>query len=656
MINVVIQSINRRPGFWPVFVLLLVAVTVPAVGVLWFMNQAMSNQRLAIQQKLENAYRDQLITLRNKLEEDWNNTLRTLQAAGNRAAASSAFANLVSARVVDSIIFRDRSGGVLYPITSYRPVLPVLGENYKWDQAREMEYRDNDPVVAARLYGGLGNVISETAAQALQAQARCLVKAGKTKEAIEILAVKLSKPRYRDAVDGNGRLVVPDSQLHALKLMIKDGVSMNSGKFQRLAERLQERLNDYTEPVIPIAQRLFIAGELQKLFPEVGEIGNLDGEALAGKYFEAEIEENTTGKLLVSPNMENTWRWTSPDYTYTALFTHDSIISRWNDCITDNITLSCVKVDLRYPGRNVSLPTAFTTIPVGHMFPDWVLALYVDDDSALTLAASRQKVVYVVVAILVILAMFVFSLLTARYVRRQMTLTRLKNDFVATVSHELKTPLTSIRVLTDTLLDDDMQVTEQARKYLYLIAKENTRLSRLIDNFLSFSRMERGKSTFDMSEVCLQDVISDALQAAERFISDDCLVELEIDDDLPAVMGDKDALVTLFLNLLENAVKYSRKEKAITVRAFAEDGDVFISVSDNGIGMTKRKMKKIFDPFTQVDSTLSRVVGGAGLGLSIVRFIVNAHKGSISVESKIGQGSLFYGYTTDRYEVSHQDE
>ncbi len=641
MINVVIQGINHRPGFWPVFVLLLVAVTVPAAGVLWFMNQAMSNQRLAIQQKLENAYRDQLVTLRNKLQEDWNNALRTLQSAGNRAEASSAFAKLVSAGVVDSIVFRDQNGEVLYPVTYYRPVSPVLGENYKWNEAQKLEYQENDPAGAARLYGELGNVISETDAQALQAQARCLVKAGKTKEAIEILTVKLSKPRYRDAVDGNGRLVVPDSQLHALKLMIRDGMPATSGVFRRIAERLLERLNDYTEPAIPIAQRLFIAGELQKLFLEAGEIGNLAGEALAGKYLEAEIEENTTGKLLVSPDMENTWRWTSPDYSYTALLTHDSIISRWNDCITDNITLSGVKVDLRYPGRKGSLPTAVTTTPVGHMFPDWVLALYVDDDSALTLAASRQKVVYAFVAILIIVAMFAVSLLTARYVRRQMKLTRLKNDFVATVSHELKTPLTSIRVLTDTLLDDDMQVTEQARKYLYLIAKENTRLSRLIDNFLSFSRMERGKSTFDMSEVRVQDVISDALQAADRFISDDCSVELEVDDDLPMIAGDKDALVTLFINLLENAVKYSRYEKAITVCAFAGDGNVIIAVSDKGIGMTKRKMKKIFDPFTQVDSTLSRIVGGAGLGLSIVRFIVDAHKGSINVESKVGQGSVF---------------
>jgi signal transduction histidine kinase len=116
---------------------------------------------------------------------------------------------------------------------------------------------------------------------------------------------------------------------------------------------------------------------------------------------------------------------------------------------------------------------------------------------------------------------------------------------------------------------------------------------------------------------------------------------VDLPADLPRIRADRDALVTVLLNLLDNAWKYSGDGKAVAIRAFAADGSVSIEVSDNGVGMSRRAMRRIFDRFYQVDQTLSRKAGGCGLGLSIVKFILDAHGGSIDVKSQVRQGSTF---------------
>jgi signal transduction histidine kinase len=127
----------------------------------------------------------------------------------------------------------------------------------------------------------------------------------------------------------------------------------------------------------------------------------------------------------------------------------------------------------------------------------------------------------------------------------------------------------------------------------------------------------------------------------ERFASPEARLEVDLPAGLPPVPADRDALVTVILNLLDNAWKYSGDHKAVLVRAYAADGSVFVEVSDNGVGMSRRVVRRIFDKFYQVDQRLSRKAGGCGLGLSIVKFILDAHGGSIDVKSQPGKGSTF---------------
>ena len=126
-----------------------------------------------------------------------------------------------------------------------------------------------------------------------------------------------------------------------------------------------------------------------------------------------------------------------------------------------------------------------------------------------------------------------------------------------------------------------------------------------------------------------------------KFSKGRCRFEINICEDLPDVLADRDAMVTVLVNLLDNAYKYSYDDKQIGLRVFTEDGQVCFCVSDNGTGMSRRSARKIFNRFYQADRSLSRHTEGCGLGLSIAKFIVDAHKGSISVESKPGKGSTF---------------
>jgi signal transduction histidine kinase len=287
------------------------------------------------------------------------------------------------------------------------------------------------------------------------------------------------------------------------------------------------------------------------------------------------------------------------------------------------------------------------TEPLSPTFPGWQLTLGTTDGSAFDAAADERMAFFLWTGIVVVAITVALALLVARMLREQSRLARLKNDLVATVSHELKTPLASIRLLVDTLLDAEdapgapFGDQARAREYLEMISKENARLSRLIDNFLTFSRMERGKHRFDFQPTDAAAIVDEAVAAvAERFDGEANKLFVEVEGPLP-LEGDVGALSTVIVNLLDNAWKYSDEPRQMRLTARQIADRVVISVADNGIGLSPRAVRKVFDRFFQVDQHLSRSHDGCGLGLSIVKYIVEAHGGEISVASRLGQGSTF---------------
>lgn len=224
----------------------------------------------------------------------------------------------------------------------------------------------------------------------------------------------------------------------------------------------------------------------------------------------------------------------------------------------------------------------------------------------------------------------------------QMSLARMKNNLITTVSHELKTPLASIHLLVDTLIDGKYKDENLVKEYIELIAKENERLSRLIENFLTFSRLEDKHQTFDFRLVDPEKIVRSVYDTIKpRFESGGFSFELIVSQEMPDILFDYDAMVMVLLNLLDNAYNYSDKVRSVALSAYSEDGNICFDVRDQGIGLSPEQRKRILEPFYQVDQTLSRKGKDFGLGLSIVKSIVDVHHGSIEVESEQGKGSTF---------------
>jgi len=543
------------------------------------------------------------------------------------------------------VVVYNRAGQLLYPRDVQPAAATQESEATGWAEARSLEFERRDPVAAAAAYAKIAESGStpNAAARALQARARCLAKAGRTQAAVEVLTQTLGQDRYRRATDAHGRLIALDAMLRALQLM---GDPSNPD-FGRLSERLQKRVVEYGDPALRAGQRRFLMRQLQELLPERPQFPTLAAEDLAAAYLATTPTPPPALRLTIAP-MAGVWHLASTSRTVVAIFREDRLLSEMQSMVEAVVSLPGASLSVRPPAATRSGHAPFRTEPAGRHLPEWELALYLDDPDPFASAAEAQITAYLWTGVLVILAIAILALLLARHVARQVRLTRLKNELIATVSHELKTPLASMRVLADTLLAGRARDEGQAREYVELIAKENARLSRLIDNFLTFSRMERNKQSFEFVDVSVEEITTDAVDAVgERFASHGCRLDVEIAPDLPAITGDQDALVTVLINLLDNAYKYSQDDKHIVLRAYADSGasggggHVCLEVEDNGIGLSRRAGRRVFDRFYQVDQTLSRKVGGCGLGLSIVKFIVDAHGGSVDVRSQPGQGSVF---------------
>jgi len=242
-----------------------------------------------------------------------------------------------------------------------------------------------------------------------------------------------------------------------------------------------------------------------------------------------------------------------------------------------------------------------------------------------------------------VVAMLVFGgYITTRTVRRELEVARMRADFVSTVSHEFRSPLTGIRQLAEMLLHGRVPGPERQRRYHKMILQESERLGRLVENLLDFSRMEEGRKAYRLAplntSVWLRELVGNfQSEIAENGIS----VVADIPEDLPAISADGEALACAVHNLLDNAVKYSPGSGTVWLDAYAGNGGVTVSVRDQGVGIAELDRKRIFDKFYRVDSEISRKVKGAGLGLSLVKHIVAAHGGAIDCESRAGGGSKF---------------
>jgi len=219
---------------------------------------------------------------------------------------------------------------------------------------------------------------------------------------------------------------------------------------------------------------------------------------------------------------------------------------------------------------------------------------------------------------------------------------RMKSEFIANVSHELKTPLSLIRMFGELLATGKHKGAESGKEYAEIITREAERLSHLIDNVLDFARIERGKASYDFAEGQLDDVIERALDLARyRVEKEKMRLRTEIQPGLPPVRMDENAMTLVLLNLVDNAVKYAADGKEIDVRLYRTPGGVTLSVRDRGPGIPLDEQPRIFERFYRARTARDRNVRGSGIGLALVKHIVEAHGGRLAVDSAPGQGATF---------------
>jgi signal transduction histidine kinase len=439
------RRVGRDVRAWPMLALLLLVVLVAVGCVLWFMREAMGNERLAVREKLAEAYRGQLALVQAQLLERWNQQLGRLDGMEGAAAR---FARCVREGSADSVICFDEQGRVAYPRLS------------------------------------------------------------------------------------DGRDTAANAELFALE----SSTNKTGPQFNETAARLRDRVNDYAAGLLPSAQRRFLMNELQRLDPHL-EFPTQAGEELAARYLEANpvfVHAST----LHATELRDVWSVGTSNRLTLALFTTTGLQAKLNNLIHDPALPKGVNLAVISPGDDVMTESTVATASLGPELPGWRLALSLDDRTLFNTEADRRVTRYLVVGSAVIAAMSVLGLLIARGFGRQVQLARLKNDLVATVSHELKTPLTAMRALVDTLLDAERFDEKTTREYLKLLATENARLSRLIDNFLTFSRLERNKFTFEFTRVRPQQVVEGAVAAlGERAQVPGCVLESHIAADLPSIRG-----------------------------------------------------------------------------------------------------------------------
>jgi two-component system phosphate regulon sensor histidine kinase PhoR len=257
----------------------------------------------------------------------------------------------------------------------------------------------------------------------------------------------------------------------------------------------------------------------------------------------------------------------------------------------------------------------------------------------------QQSVFDVVIGLLLVLfciALGAGAAITLLGIHADRRLAELQIEFVSKVSHEFKTPLTSIRMFVETLKLGRVQEQARIEYCLDVISKETDRLSTLISRLLSWGAMEAGAFHIELEKKPAKELIDLALRAFEpQVIASGAKLEVKLEDELPIIDVDSTVMVDAILNLLNNALRYGGEDKQIRLEAQRrEDGRVAISVQDRGVGIEQKHQRRIFERFYRVDDSYHGK-GGTGLGLAIARHVVLAHGGQIELKSEPGAGSTF---------------
>lgn len=594
-----------KKGDHTIFIFLAaLAVAVPTVFFLWSVARAMENDSAARRQEQSELNQMHLREIRRNLN-GYLGRLATGKVGPFQkfepAKPGQSFRQFVKRGLGDGLIILDENQEPLYPLLTNERTIEEL-------TAIELE--------------------------ALDLRERFSFSRDRVKKALSVLG-RFSSAELRQARDTTGRMIHP-----VLVLDVLSDLDSEHPRFGPLVKQLARSLN---QPGMPTAQRLYLEQELLKF--------DQDHVALHSDFYSLSLEALGDPLDLPSPGVlsrrlePNQWALFSNDRRFISIFLEENLIEKFREVASDEIgQLENLRVEIVAPKAigeeqpSGEVPKA--SLPAGVRLPGWEIRAYsLGGESPVS---SGRRNFYLATAVIAVALVGALAWLASRSYLRQAQETRLRNDFLSTVSHELRTPLTSTRMLVDTLAAGHYKDPERTKKYLDVIARENSRLSHLVETFLTYTRMERGKLKFDFHPVSPADIATQAKASVEeRFKAAGVNFEMLIPDQVSSINADSETLSSAVINLLDNAFKYTGTEKWISLKVLEKRGGIHFEVGDNGEGLSARDRKLIVERFYRTDSELTRNSGGSGLGLSIVKFIVEGHGGELEIESEPGKGSVF---------------
>ena len=273
-------------------------------------------------------------------------------------------------------------------------------------------------------------------------------------------------------------------------------------------------------------------------------------------------------------------------------------------------------------------------------YPPWKINVYLKNPGSAESQFNFRRNIYILAVAVVMAALLFGGFFAIRSTAKELELAKLKSDFVSTVSHEFRTPLTSIRYLADLLRRGRVRGEERRQEYFETISSEGERLSRLIENILDFSKIEAGMKEYQFERTDVAALVKNvASRFKEHAKGKEYNLKTEISNQIPAIPADEEAISRALDNLLDNAVKYSGKRARIFLRVWSFEKNVFMEVEDNGVGISKEDQKQVFKKFYRSNRLEEKMVRGSGIGLTIVEHIVRAHGGEVLLESAVGRGT-----------------
>jgi two-component system phosphate regulon sensor histidine kinase PhoR len=307
----------------------------------------------------------------------------------------------------------------------------------------------------------------------------------------------------------------------------------------------------------------------------------------------------------------------------------------------------------KFPNKLLNNSFVYNLAPIGNdmQFPLKFLMYFPREQSFII--SSLYKLLFVsVLLFMIIIGSFYFSI---HIINKQKKLSVMKNDLINNMTHEFKTPISTISLACEVLCDSDIEKSgEIYNHYVNIIDEENNRLRTMSEHILRSATLDNGKLKLNQDKVDIHELINNALNAKQLSVKNKGgAFKVELNANKTNLYGDKVHLANIFTNLIDNAIKYNLKEPVIEVRSKNLHDGILVSIKDNGIGISKSNQKKIFDKLYRVHTGNVHDFKGFGLGLNYVKAIVEQHNGNITVESELGKGSIFHVYLPNDNSTTH---